>query len=94
MHWELLQRARALDNQLYVGAISPARDTAADYIAWGHTTMVNPWGEVIGKADENQQIIYADIDLDVLKTVRQQIPVTVQRRPDLYDVVKKPTTKL
>jgi len=94
MHWELLQRARALDNQLYVGAISPARDTAADYIAWGHTTMVNPWGEVIGKADEKQQIIYADIDLDVLKTVRQQIPVTVQRRTELYDVVKKPTTKL
>ena len=42
-HWELLLRSRALDNQLFAAAISVARDTSASYIAWGHTTMVDPW---------------------------------------------------
>ncbi|GBM25775.1 Omega-amidase NIT2, partial [Araneus ventricosus] len=42
-HWELLQRARAVDNQLYVATISPARDETASYHAWGHSTLVSPW---------------------------------------------------
>ena len=42
-HWELLQRARAIDNQLYVAAVSPARCETASYIAWGHSTIINPW---------------------------------------------------
>uniref|UniRef100_A0A3B3YB80 omega-amidase n=1 Tax=Poecilia mexicana TaxID=48701 RepID=A0A3B3YB80_9TELE len=60
-HWELLQRARALDNQTYVATASPARDEAASYVAWGHSTVVNPWGEVIAKAGHEESIIYADI---------------------------------
>src|SRR5688572_30037370 len=43
LHWELLQRARAVDNQLFVAMISPARDPTATYQAWGHSTVVNPW---------------------------------------------------
>jgi omega-amidase len=39
-HWELLARGRAVDNQLYVATPSPARDTAAGYVAWGHSTVV------------------------------------------------------
>jgi len=42
-HWELLARARAIDNQCYVATVSPARDVTADYIAWGHSLVVNPW---------------------------------------------------
>ncbi|KAL5995382.1 hypothetical protein ACLOJK_025441 [Asimina triloba] len=42
LHWELLQRARAADNQLYVATCSPARDPGAGYIAWGHSTLVGP----------------------------------------------------
>jgi omega-amidase len=61
LHWELLLRARAVDNQCYVAGVSPARDTTADYIAWGHSAIVNPWGEVLSKADEKESIIYADI---------------------------------
>ena len=89
VHWELLQRGRALDNQMYVGTISPARDTTADYIAWGHSTLVDPWGTVVAKADENEQIVYADIDMEFMKSVRQQIPITLQTRKDMYEVVKK-----
>ncbi|XP_013875688.1 omega-amidase NIT2 isoform X2 [Austrofundulus limnaeus] len=42
-HWELLQRARAVDNQVFVATASPARDEAASYVAWGHSSVVNPW---------------------------------------------------
>lgn len=42
-HWECLIRGRAVDNQLFVAAISPARDASASYVAWGNSTVVNPW---------------------------------------------------
>ena len=45
-HWSKLQVGRALDNQVYVMTASPARDLDADYHAWGHSMIVNPWGEV------------------------------------------------
>lgn len=85
-HWELLQRARALDNQVYVATASPARDDKASYVAWGHSTVVSPWGEVIVKAGADETIITADIDLQYLAEIRQQIPIHTQRRHDLYSV--------
>ena len=42
MHWELLARGRANDNQLYVATISPARDVSSDYVAWGYSMIVDP----------------------------------------------------
>ncbi|XP_077198187.1 omega-amidase NIT2 [Paroedura picta] len=88
-HWELLQRGRAVDNQVYVAAASPARDEKASYVAWGHSTVVNPWGEVIAKAGTEETVIYADIDLKKLAEVRQQIPILSQKRSDLYTVQAK-----
>lgn len=85
-HWELLQRARAVDNQVFVATASPARDETASYVAWGHSTVVSPWGEVISKAGPEEEVIYADIDLQYLSEIRQQIPITTQRRNDLYTV--------
>ncbi|CAI5772955.1 omega-amidase NIT2 [Podarcis lilfordi] len=88
-HWELLQRGRAVDNQVYVATASPARDEKASYVAWGHSTVVNPWGEVIAKAGTEETVIYADIDLKRLAEVRQQIPILSQKRSDLYAVESK-----
>ncbi|MEE6468312.1 hypothetical protein FKM82_008253 [Ascaphus truei] len=88
-HWELLQRARALDNQVYVATVSPARDDKASYVAWGHSTVVNPWGEVIAKANTEETITFTDIDLQYLAEIRQQIPIHSQRRLDLYSVEAK-----
>ncbi|KAF6120635.1 nitrilase family member 2 [Phyllostomus discolor] len=90
-HWELLQRGRAVDNQVYVATASPARDDKASYVAWGHSTVVNPWGEVLAKAGTGETIVYADIDLKKLAEIRQQIPICNQKRSDLYAVeAKKP----
>ncbi|XP_060028180.1 omega-amidase NIT2 isoform X2 [Erinaceus europaeus] len=88
-HWELLQRGRAVDNQVYVATASQARDEKASYVAWGHSTVVSPWGEVLAKADAEEMIVYADIDLKKLTEVRQQIPIYSQKRSDLYAVEAK-----
>ncbi|RUS75724.1 hypothetical protein EGW08_016506 [Elysia chlorotica] len=83
-HWATLQRGRALDNQVYVGTASPARDTEAGYIAWGQSMVVDPWGDVISETDEKESIVYADIDLGKLEEMRKMIPLRQQKRHDLY----------
>lgn len=89
LHWELLQRARANDNQLYVVTTSPARDPSADYIAYGHSMIVDPWAKVLKSAGEGEETLTADIDFLLVDQVRQQIPVFSQRRLDLYSTEKK-----
>ena len=82
--WELLQRARAVDNQIYVAACSPARDSTADYVAWGHSSVVDPMGQVIAKAETEESIVYADIDVELVRRTQLNIPVSRQRRFDVY----------
>ncbi|KAI5124006.1 hypothetical protein M0805_003838 [Coniferiporia weirii] len=84
MHWELLQRARAVDNQVFVSMCSPARDMTAGYHAWGHSMIVDPMGKVIAEANEKEDIVYASIDPEILREARTGIPVTTQRRFDIY----------
>lgn len=96
-HWELLQRARALDNQCYVATASPARTAPPPegqegkyphYTAWGHSTVVSPWGDVVTKADEKEALIVCDLDLGRVDEVRTSIPILQQKRDDLYKLDK------
>ena len=57
-HWELLQRARAVDNQLWVATASPARNPKSTYQAWGHSSLINPWGEVTETTGHDEDIVY------------------------------------
>jgi len=84
LHWELLQRARAVDNQVFMGMCSPARDLTAGYHAWGHSMLVDPMGKIIAEASEKEEIVYADIDPEIMRSARSGIPVTMQRRFDVY----------
>ncbi|KAK8547343.1 hypothetical protein V6N13_098055 [Hibiscus sabdariffa] len=86
-HWELLQRSRAVDNQLYVATCSPARDSGAGYIAWGHSTLVGPLGEVIATTEHDEDIIIAEIDYSILEQRRTNLPLAKQKRGDLYRLV-------
>lgn len=95
MHWELLQRGRANDNQCFVLTASPAR-TLEDpenkskyphYTAWGHSTAVDPWGKVIATTDETEGIVMADLELAEVDDVRSAIPVGQQKRTDVYNLV-------
>lgn len=84
LHWSLLARARAVDNQLYVGLCSPARDADAQYQAWGHSMAVDPRAEVLTELDEKEGIAYADLDPDRIEEIRKAIPIYSQRRFDVY----------
>ncbi|THC91151.1 hypothetical protein EYZ11_009382 [Aspergillus tanneri] len=84
MHWSLLARARAVDNQVYVALCSPARDMDATYNAYGHTLITNPLAEILGEAEDKEEIIYADLENDSIQNTRKGIPVYTQRRFDLY----------
>lgn len=87
VHWELLMRARALDNFLFVATASPARNaTGEGYQAWGHSTVVDPWGKVIATTGHTEDIIYADCDFAYQDQVRSNIPILTQKRKDLYTV--------
>lgn len=89
LHWELLMRSRANDEQVFVAAASPAQDPKADYVAWGHSMFVDPWGKVIKQAEFQEETVIADLDFSQIHKVREQIPSFKQRRTDLYDTEDK-----
>ncbi|KAJ2478465.1 Omega-amidase nit3 [Coemansia sp. RSA 2320] len=84
LHWELLLRARAVDNQIFTAACSPALDRSATYHAWGHSTIVDPYARIVATTSDAEDIVYGDLDLDLIGNVRQAVPVYSQRRFDLY----------
>lgn len=89
LHWQLLGRARAVDNQVYVAMCSPARDMSATYHAFGHSLVANPNAEILTEAGENEEIVYADLDNDTIENTRKGIPIYTQRRFDLYTDVSQ-----
>lgn len=86
-HWELLMRARAVDNQVFVAACSPARATTGDgYKAWGHSMVVDPWGTVLAATDENADVVVTEVDMGRRADVRRSVPTSRQRRDDIYQL--------
>ena len=85
-HWELLFRQRAVDNQCFTVGVSPARDEAGPYVAYGNSIAVDPWGTVLCRAGGEETILYADLDMTRLEAVRRQLPILSARRTDLYEV--------
>jgi omega-amidase len=85
-HWELLQRARAVDYQLWVATASPARNPESTYQAWGHSSVVDPWGAVVATTEHDPATVLCAVDLDVADQVRAMIPVRRQPRTDLYSL--------
>ncbi|KAI2640304.1 carbon-nitrogen hydrolase [Xylaria nigripes] len=84
MHWRLLGQARAMDNQCYVALCSPARDMSASYHAWGHSMIVDPLAEVVVEAGESETTVSWELDGAKIRETRKNIPITSQRRFDVY----------
>jgi predicted amidohydrolase len=83
-HWEVLIRTRAIDNQVFMAAVSPARNERASYIAYGNSMAVDPWGEILTRAQGKEEILFSDIDLSRVARVRRELPVLRHRRSDIY----------
>lgn len=89
LHWQLLGRARAVDNQLYVAMCSPARDMGGTYHAYGHSLIVDPMAKVVVEAEEKETIVSAVLDGAVIEEARSGIPLRDQRRFDVYPDVSQ-----
>jgi omega-amidase len=82
-HWRQLLIARAIENQMYVVACNRVGE-GGNSSFFGHSLVIDPWGEVIAEADDRQQVLRATIDLSLVDEVRGRIPVFDDRRPHLY----------
>lgn len=89
-----------MDNQCFVLTASPARTPEPveeqdgnqkskykHYTAWGHSTVVNPWGEVVGTCGEEESLVVVDLDMERVTKMREGIPTMTQKRNDLYNLL-------
>lgn len=83
-HWEVLLRARAIENFCYVVAPAQVGSYPPDKRSFGRSMLVDPWGLVLAQAQDSPTIVMADIDLEQIARVRAQIPSLEHRRPQAY----------
>ena len=79
-HWELLLRARAVENQCYVMAPAQGGLHENGRRTWGHSLVVDPWGQVLACVPEGEAVVVAELDTARLAEVRQQLPALAHRR--------------
>lgn len=82
-HWETLLRARAIENTCYIAAADQFGEKP-DFVSYGHSMIIDPWGRVLAQIEEQEGLIYADFDTDVLAQVRGQMPSLKNARKDLW----------
>ena len=82
-HWEVLLRARAIENGCYVVAADQC-GPGEEFPAYGRSMVVDPWGNVIARAPDRPGVILADIDLDYVEEVRRNVGTLRNRRGDIY----------
>jgi predicted amidohydrolase len=79
-HWHLLLRARAVENQCYVLAAAQGGTHPGGRRTYGHSLLVDPWGQVIAEKDEGAGVVVGDVDPARLAEVREQLPALAHRR--------------
>ena len=82
-HWELLLRARAVENQAYVIAAAQGGRHENGRRTWGHSMIVDPWGVVLACLAEGEGVVSAELDVERIADVRRRLPALAHRRADL-----------
>lgn len=80
VHWEVLVRARAIENLAYVVASCQTGTHSNNRKTYGHSMIVNPWGEILAVLPHEPGVVVADIDLEVLKKIRNEFPSLEHRK--------------
>ncbi len=83
-HWEVLLRARAIENQVFVLAPNQVGSAPPHYDSFGHSAIVDPWGVVLAAAPDGECFVAADLDLAAQDHVRESLPSLANRRPAAY----------
>jgi len=85
-HWEILLRARAIENQVFVIAPDQVGKAPPHYESFGHSAIVDAWGTVLAMADADEEcFVAADLDLELQERVRATLPSLANRRPASYE---------
>ncbi len=84
-HWEVLLRARAIEDQAFVVAANQVGEHAPGYRSGGRSMIVDPWGIVLAQARDAETFAIADLDLDRQAEVRRTLPSLANRRPAAYE---------
>ena len=83
-HWELLLRARAVENQCYVAAANQWGSHADGRAAYGRTSIVDPWGVVLAQAADEDTVVSAELDRAHMERIRSSLPSLANRQPAAY----------
>lgn len=87
-HWEILFRTRAVDNQVYTIGVAPARNYNSSYVSYGNSIIVDPWGSIVNRLGEEENVLIEDLDLDKIEKVRKELPLLKHIRNDVYTLVE------
>ena len=79
-HWEVLLRARAIENQCWVIAVGQGGHHACGRETWGHSMVISPWGEIIASLEQDAASLIVDIELEQIETVRAAMPISAHTR--------------
>ncbi len=85
-HWDALIKARAIENQTFVVAANQVGKHPNNIVSYGNSMIVDPWGRELAHAQDNDNLILAELDFDLMKKAREEMPLFKQRRVDLYSV--------
>ena len=83
-HWEVLLRARAIENQVFVLAPNQVGKAPPHYESYGRSAIVDPWGVVLAMAPDGEGFAAADLDLAAQERIRASLPSLANRRPETY----------
>lgn len=81
-HWDVLLRARAIENQCYVVAPNQCGEHPGGRRTWGHSSVVDPWGQVLAQREDGEGVVLAPVPLASLRKLRADFPVLNHRRLD------------
>ncbi|MFI5004576.1 MAG: carbon-nitrogen hydrolase family protein [Solirubrobacterales bacterium] len=84
-HWEILVRARAIENQAFVIAANQVGTHPGGHHSGGRSMIVDPWGAVLAQAPDGEGQILADLDLEGQTETRARFPALANRRPEVYN---------
>ena len=74
-HWDILGRARAVDNQCYMAMVATSPDPTSSYQSYGHSMLVDPWGEICAIAEREETMLLWTLDFMKVKSVRERLPL-------------------
>jgi predicted amidohydrolase len=83
-HWEVLLRARAIENQAFIVAPNQVGEAPPSYSSYGRSMIVDPWGVVLATAADEETFVVAELDLATQNRVREKLPSLANRRPAAY----------